>query len=882
MLRFFHRRRWDRERETELRAHLEIETAENIARGMTPGEARDAARRKLGNPTKIREEIYRMNTISFLESLWHDLRHAARLLRINPGFAAVAVLSLALGIGANTAIFQLLDAVRLRSLPVLKPHELVEVKINGRGRMGNFRGRYAQFTNPLWEELRQRQQALDLFAWGDTTVNLARTGEVRYAEGLWVSGSFFPVLGVRPVIGRLFTPEEDRRGCGNPGAVISYAFWQREFGGSSEILAKTLPIGDNPVPIIGVTPAEFFGVEVGRRFDVALPVCSMQPGLDDRMFWYLTVMGRLKPGWSIDQTRANLESISPSVFDATVPRYSPEDQKHYRALKLAPVESGSGISALRTSYERPLFVLMAMVAFVLLIACANVANMMLARATARAQEFGVRLSIGASRGRLFRQLLTESLLLAIVGGVTGAVLAKTLTGILVSQLRTPRDPIFLDLSMDWRVLGFTAALSCMATVLFGVAPALRAGRLGLDLRSSGRGFTASREKFTIRRVLLTAQVALCLVLLTGAMLFVRSFQNLTSKDLGFRQEGVLIANTFFSETRYPPERRQAAYRALEERLKSVPGVSGVARAFMVPVSGSGWDQLLTAKGNGPAKAVHTQLNSVTGDYLRVMGIALVGARIFGDQDSPGSPRVAIVNEEFARRAYDGATPLGKTIQLQGAFRADYEVVGVVKNSVYRDVKEPAVPMAYIAATQEERPRSTARFILHSTVPPESLIASVKQVLAESDPELSVRFAVLSSMIGESLIRERLMATLSAFFGVLAAVLAVVGLYGVVSCMVARRRSEIGIRMALGADRGSILRLILGEIGVLLVAGLFAGSALSLSIASTIRTLLFGLQPNDPVTMAAALLSLATVAFAAAYFPAARAARLDPLIALREE
>lgn len=850
-----------------------------------------------------------MPALARIESIAQDLRHGLRQIRLNPGFALTAVLSLALGIGANAAVFWLLDAVRLRTLPVPRPHELVQVELAGPGRMGNFRGRNAQFTNPLWETLRDRQQALDLFAWGDTTVNLSPAGEVRNVDALWVSGSFFSVLGVRPAIGRFFTRDDDRRGCGEPGAVISAALWQREFGGRADVLSRRLRLGTGTVPVIGVAPPEFFGVEVGRRVEVALPICAMAQGLDDRMLWFLSIMGRLRPGWSLDRARAHLASLSPGVLEATVPAYGPDDRRRFQAMQFVPVASSAGVSALRTAYERPLIVLMAMVALVLLIACANVANLMLARATARTQEFAVRLSMGASRGRLVQQLLTESLLLATLGGVGGVFLAWAVTQALVAQLSTPQDPIVLDLALDTRIIAFTLAISCLTVVVFGIAPALRAGRTAAGLRAGGRGMSASREKLALRRLLLTAQVALCLVLLVGGLLFVRSFGQLATMDLGFRPQGLLVVNTTLPDARYPAARRLDAARRMQDLLAAMPGVSGVARAYVIPVSGFGWDRMASIDQGGAARNVHTFMNATSPGYFDVMEIPFVVGRDFTDRDMPASPRVAIVNEEFARRCCDGRSPIGLALRLGTGATPEptYEIVGVVKNSVYRSLKEETIPgygtlpvvlpLAYVAAAQEEPPRATVRFILRTAVgpsgaqtggagmglggPPESLIQPAMRVLADADPELSVRFAVLTTQIDASLIRERLMATLSGCFAALATILAVGGLYGVVAYMVARRRNEIGVRMALGAGRARILRLILGEVAWLMAAGLTIGLALSLSMGRTARAILYGLEPHDPVTLVTATVLLATVGVVAAIIPARRAVRIPPTAALRE-
>ncbi|MDQ3173643.1 MAG: ABC transporter permease [Acidobacteriota bacterium] len=480
-----------------------------------------------------------------------DLSFALRMLRKSPGFTAVAVLSLALGIGANTAIFHLLDAVRLKSLPVKAPQELTEVRIGDlTGARGSFSTRYASVTNPIWEQLRDRQQAFSgLAAWGTDTFNLAQGGETRPAKALWVSGDFFSVLGVPPVLGRVFAPSDDQRGCNTPGMVISHAFWQKEYGGAAGVLGRKITLANQPFEVIGVTPASFFGLEVGRSFDLALPICAdaivsgSNNSLDNGTSWWLMVTGRLKTGWSLQQATSNLQAISPGLFESSLPaNYPTTNVKDYLGFKLEAVPAASGYSTLREDYERPLWLLFGIAGLVLLIACANLANLLLARASAREREMAVRQALGASRRRLVRQLLAESLLLAAVGAALGAFLAQTLSRFLVSFLNTGGNNVFLSLGLDWRVLGFAAGTAALTCVLFGLTPALRATRIepGAAMKASGRGLTAGRERFSLRRALVVIQVALSLVLVAGALLFSRSLNKLETVDTGFRQDGILI------------------------------------------------------------------------------------------------------------------------------------------------------------------------------------------------------------------------------------------------------------------------------------------------------------------------------------------------------
>src|SRR6185312_4285685 len=468
-----------------------------------------------------------------MNKIWQDLRYGARVLIKNPGFTVVAVLSLALGIGANTAIFQLLDAVRLKALPVKAPHELAEIRLEDtKGARGNHLTAYDALTNPIWEQIRDRQTSFSgIAAWGLQSFNLSQGGEVRLGKGLWVSGEFFNVLGVAPVKGRVFTAADDVRGCGNPGVVISDSFWQREYGSAPDVIGRKLTLAKHPFEIIGVTPANFYGLEVGQTFDFALPVCSeaivsgkSSSDLDSGTTWWLLPFGRLKPGVSFEQASSELRAISAGIFETTLPsNYPAVSIDYYKNFKLQAVPGSSGYSQLRESYESSLWILLAIAALVLLIACANLANLLLARASSREREMAVRQAVGASRWRLIRQLMVESLLLAATGAALGALLAQGLSKFLVAFISTSSDQVFLDLASDWRVLGFAALVAALTCILFGLAPALRATRIepGAAMKAAGRGLTAGRERFSLRRALVVTQVALSLVLVAGALLFTR-------------------------------------------------------------------------------------------------------------------------------------------------------------------------------------------------------------------------------------------------------------------------------------------------------------------------------------------------------------------------
>jgi putative ABC transport system permease protein len=892
--RFFHRDRWDDERAREIESYLAIETDDNVARGMTPAAARDAARRKLGNATLLREEIYQMNTMTFLDSLWRDLKYGARLLRLNPGFAVVAILSLALGIGANTAIFQLLDAVRIRTLPVASPEQLVEIRIADPvgGRTGQFSGRRPSLTNPLWEQVRDRQQVFsDAFAWSGFGFDLTMSGEARTAQGLWVSGDFFKGLGVPALLGRTLTAADDRRGCAAPPAVLGYGFWQREYGGDPSIVGRSITLDGHPFGIVGVTPASFFGVEVGRAFDVAVPLCAepisrgARTALDKKDTWFLAAIGRLRPGVTLEQARAQLASISPPIFQATVPQYRAEDATHYLAFKIGAYPAGTGISQLRRQYESPLWLLLATTGLVLLIACANLANLMLARATAREREIAVRLAIGASRGRIVRQLLAESLLIAASGAAAGAILAQWLSRFLVDFLTTESNRIFVVLSLDWRIFAFTAALAVLTCLVFGLAPALRATGMApaSAMKAGSRGSTETRERFGMRRALVVAQVALSLVLVVGAGLFVRSLRNLVTLDAGFQQDGILVVSMDLRRAGIPDERRTALFADITAKLAALPGVSSAAQAFIMPVSGSGWNNNIVIDGKKHTDNVN--FNEVSAGYFRTMGTPILAGRDFDARDTPGAEKVAIVTQLFTQKFFAGQNPIGQVFQIDeppGRPRPLCRIVGVVKDTKYTDLREEFTPLAYFASSQAEKPDPFLQVALRSAAPLTTITPAVTAALGQVNSRIIVQFQTLPSMVRDSLIRERLMATLSGFFGVLAALIATIGLYGVMSYTVARRRNEIGIRIALGADRSAVVRMVMREAGVLLAAGVVVGSALAIAAARTAATLLFGLHPGDPATLAMAAAGLGTVAMLASYLPALRAARLEPTEALREE
>ena len=702
------------------------------------------------------------------------------------------------------------------------------------------------------------------------------------------------MLGVVPAAGRLIAEHDDVPGCGAPGVVVSDAFWRREFGGAASAIGSTLRLNGHPFEILGVTPAAFSGIEVGRSFDVAAPICA-EPLLEPEEnavakahYWWLDVFGRLRSGVARAQANAELAAMSPAILRAAVsPRIPPEVAKEFLAMKLTAEPGGTGVGTLRSAYEQPLWILLAVAGAVLLIACANLASLMLARATAREREIAVRLAIGASRSRIFRQLMAESLLLAVIGAVGGAVIAQSLGAALVRFMSTGNNRLFFDLAANWRVLAFTSGAATVAALMFGVMPALRATRQSTaSAVRTVRGLTDGRERFALRRLLVIAQVTLSLALVVSSLLFVRTAVNLASVDPGFRTEGILVADFDPRVAGIPPAEQPRFERDLRERIAAVPGVTAVADAIIEPLSGSAWNDHVIV--DGVRQQALTNENHVSPGFFRVLDVPIVAGRDFTEADLPGTTPVAIVNEAFARAMLQTTTPVGRSFTLQvlpGEPDLTYEIVGLVPDTKYRDVRDKPGPIAYFPEAQLPNPDprlSEVQVFVRASGPLSSLSPAITAAGQAMTPSMLVSYRVLRADAEASFLRERLMATLSGFFAALAAALAMIGLYGVMSYVVARRRNEIGIRLALGAEPGGVVRMILGEAGVMLLVGLAAGALLAVFAARATATLLFGVQPWDPATLAASAVSLAVVGLAASWLPARRASRIEPATALRAD
>jgi predicted permease len=807
-----------------------------------------------------------------------DWRDGWRALRATPTVTTLAVLSLALGIGANSALFSIYNGLLLKSLPVAEPNRLVLLD--------------DIWTNPIWEEIRARQDQIadGAFAWSAERFNLSPSGESDPVDGIFASGRMFDVFGVAAIRGRTFTPADDDRNGGpnGPVAVISYGFWQRRFAGADDAIGRALSINRKPFTIVGVTPRGFFGPDVGRSADIIIPlgteaiVNGAESALDVRMSWWLNVMLRLKRDQTLAGMTEQLRGVQDQIRVATLPP-AKRVQEGFLSDPFVLVPAAAGRSSLRTRYERPLKALMAVVGLVLLIACANIANLLLARATARRHELGVRLALGASRLRLSRQLLAESLMLAGAGAAFGLLFARWGSRALVAQLSSIGNSVYLDMPLDWRVLAFTIGVAVTTAILFGVAPALSVSGLSPfeALKEQGRGPSGERRA-GLRQVLVVLQVALSLMLVVTAGLFARTLFSLTTRDLGFDRGPVLIANVAVNQ---PADRRRATFERLRDAAAAVPGVSSAAFSFTTPVARAGWNTRIVVPPDSTLQGREraSWINAVSPDWFKTYGVRLASGRDFDARDVMGAPRVAVVNQAFARRFLKAGDPIGQQFSDEGpSGKGDvFEVVGVVENSVYRSLRSAMEPTMFLPTGQWERPGpGVALGIRSAGAPPLSLTRSISDALGRTEPQASLTFVTLSSQVDASLIQERLLARLSTFFGGLALLLASLGLYGVTAYSVNRRRAEIGIRMALGADASDVVRMVLGRVGILVALGVAIGTGVSVWASHFVASFLYGFEASDPGTFAGAVLVLSLVAAVAGWLPARRASRLDPANELR--
>ncbi len=923
----FLKRKLERELDDEIRAHLDMQIEDNLQQGMSPDEARYEALRKFGGVEQVKESYRDRSGLAVVDSTLQDLRYALRMLRRSPGFAVVTVLTLALGIGANTAIFSLIDAVLLKLLPVKNPEQLVLL------RHADSRATVTPFGYHTYQQFRDQNQVFSgVLAYHPLrlTVSVDEQPEPAVA-GQLVSGNYYSVLGVNAALGRTIAPDDDRAPGESPVCVISHNYWQRRFAGDPGVVGKTIHLGGAPFTIIGVSPPEFFGLEVGSSLDIAVPLMMQQqvmPGVRsyvDSNIYAFTVMGRLRPGVTMPQAHAGLSLLYQQIVAEYAARGGKRSRESWLEEKLVLESGGRGLSELRRQFSRPLLVLMIVVALVLLVACANVAGLLLARAVARRKEIAIRLALGVGRLRLIRQLLTESVLLGGLGGLLGLLFAYWGARLLLPLLSQGEIPTQLNLSPDARVLGFTAAVAMLTGVLFGLAPAFLATRVdmisalkhdapGLTTGSGSRGATLAFGKLFV-----VSQVALSLLLLMGAGLFVRSLQKLQQVDAGFARENVLVMKLepVGSDNKTP--QLATRYDDLLRRVEAIPGAQLASLVGYSPMSRREWlvmgqspedHSVMSVQGYTPQPGEEMNIFTmqVYPNSFAALGIPLLAGRDFGPHDmqkwmpglqcwrggrpaeaGPPPTRVGIINESMARRFFKNENPIGRRFGFArfgwcGPEQTGWiEIIGVVKDVKYTSLRNEARAMYYVPFSQATTGRGQMTLVVRTAGDPTTVAAAVRREARPLDPQMPMfEVETLATQVAASLREERLVATLSSGFGLLALLLSCLGLYGILSYVVAQRTHEIGIRMALGAERRDVLWLVLRDALRLVLLGVALGIPGALAAARLVSSQLFGITAADPVALGLATLVLLAVAAVAGYLPARRATRVDPLVALRVE
>jgi macrolide transport system ATP-binding/permease protein len=874
--------RKESELDEEIAFHLSEEADERAAAGLTADQARVAANRDFGNASLIREVTREMWGWGFAERLIQDVRYGLRTMRRNPGFSLAVILSLALGIGANTAVFSLMDAVMLRMLPVSDPHRLVVFAHRGDGEAST------GSNYPIYETLRTRSRSFQgVLAFWPLPMKLRLGSVTSSIEGQYVTLNYFSVLGVQPVLGRVLSEAD----TGDDVVVISHGLWERSFGGSPDVIGKAVIVNGVPLTIIGVHPPEFFGVQPGASVDVSVPLelqRRMAPEFGDRLAerggtWGLCIIARLRNGISSESARAEAEVlVKPWVQEVVLP----ESGRLGSWARIELLEASAGLDTLRRKFSRPLRLLMAVVALVLLIACANIANLLLARSACRRREFAVRASIGAGRFRLVRQLLTESIVLATLGGIAGLFLATWAARLLVAFLSTGGRQLVLDVSPDLRVLSFTAAMTLVTAIVFGLAPALRA--TNLDLNASFKEHSAGRGSDTrggrLRRLLVAGQVGVSLLLLIGASLFLRSLINIRGVDPGFNPEQLLIVSFDRLGTGYRGEHLTAFYRQALERIAGIPGVRAASLSSLGPLSGDDSTRFFNTPDYtaGSTDEHVVRVNSISPRYFETMGIPPLEGRQFSDRDGPGSARVAILSRSAARHYFAGRRAVGAIFRLgRTSLGPAIEIIGVVGDIKQKDLRDEPPRMVYFPLAQAPQPDLVAEVRTAGDIP--ATIVALRQTISAVNSEIPVEsIKTVAERVNDGLVQERLVATLSSVFGLLALSLATLGLYGVVSYAVTMRTNEIGIRMALGANRLAVVRMIFCEAGIVVGAGVAFGLLGAVGLTRILANMLFGLTPTDALAYMLATVTLVGVAAIAAFIPARRAAMIDPIVALREQ
>ena len=884
----FRRRRVDHELADELRDHLERQVEHHISAGLSVGEARAAALRDFGSVPLIQEQCRDTRHVAWLEDLVRDVGYALRSLRRAPGHAAVAVLSLAVAVGANTATFSLVNTLLLRELPVENPADLVELGRESPSGPGNF-------SYPLYARVRDGNSTLvDVLAMSSPVIRADGEGSDRALPGRYVSGNFFQVLGVGVSLGRNLTRGDDRveSPVDAAVAVISHGLWQRAFGADPGVLGRSLTVRGNPssprlahFAIVGVLPQGFQGLTVGRADDFYVPMAS-EPLLNTRSLrnspaaGWLKVVGRRKAGVAIETVRVDLNVLYKQFVDDQAATSSDADTRQRRAQRVSVEVARAGLAGPRREFGRPLLLLLAAVALVLLVACANVVNLLLARGLARRREIGVRLAIGASRGRLVRQLLAESAVLGLIGGAVGLTFAVWGTPRIATLMANGDSTVAYDFAPDAVGLLFTLLVALASAVLAGLAPALRLSRTRLpSIRDEGGARTTSGSPSIWTRALLASQVALSMVLLAGAFLLMATLQNLRHGNLGFDPEGVVTLRLEPGRAGYTGERRLEYFRAVLERVRSTTGVRAAALALGPPAIGAGVDSSFAIEGRPSSPEAQAFVNDVSDGYFAATGTRLLVGRDFGPEDTATSPAVAIVNDAAVKRYFGAEHPIGQRVHV--GVRGVVEIVGVVETTKYQSLREADSPIVYTPVPQS---REVAGLSLIVNVDPAaaSQTLAIRRDLQQLAPVPVSSPSRLVEEIDRTLVRERLIARVLGVFALLAVALATAGLYGVLSYSIARRTSEIGIRFALGATRSAVIGPVIAESARVVTVGLVVGVPAALWLTRVLSNLLYGVSATDARVLGAVAALLFLVAMAAASVPAWRASRVDPLEALRLE